>query len=98
MDVAFAADRRRVAEPSGDAFNSSAKIAFGLGGAVEALKFTESYCRQNRACPGAEVFRGNILSGDFPQVVVDVGRCDVPAISLLVDILDELLARVSAPV
>ena len=45
MDVAFAADRRRVAEPRRDLLDSSSKIALGLGGAVKTFKFIESYCR-----------------------------------------------------
>jgi hypothetical protein len=93
MDVAFAADGRRVTEPCRDLFDRGAQVALGLGGAVKTLQFAERRGRQNRSRPGAEVFRGDVLAGDFSELIVHVSRCDVPAISFFVDILNEFLAR-----
>src|SRR5215469_12905696 len=93
MDVAFAADRRGVAQPGRDLFDSGPKIALSLGSAVEAFKFGESHCRENRPCPRAEIFRGDIPSRNFLEVFINVGRCDVPTISFFIDVLEEFLAR-----
>src|SRR5215472_14129372 len=66
MDVAFAADGRRVAELCRDLFDGGAKIALGLSGAVEALKFIESHRRENR--PGKCANRSeNARTGTPPR-------------------------------
>ena len=69
-----------------------ANIALGLSGAVEALKLIERHRRENRSRPGAEILGGDVLAGDFPEIVVHVGRCDVLAIAVFVDVLEQFLA------
>ena len=39
-------------EPRRDLFDSNSKIALGLSGAVEALKFVKSHCREIRPRTG----------------------------------------------
>src|SRR5215471_14505050 len=76
MDVAFAADGRRVAELCRDLFDGGAKIALGLSGAVEALKFIESHRRENRPGPSTEIFRGDVLARKLLARLDDF--CDAP--------------------
>ena len=92
MDVALPADRRCVAEARRDFFDCTAEIALGLCGVVEALKFAQGHGRQHRACPGSEVLCGDIFSGDCLEILVYVGRRDVLAITLLIDVLKQLLS------
>ena len=73
MHVAFAADGRRIAELARHLFDGGAEVALRLRGAVEAFKLIERHRRQDRARPGAEILRGDILAGDFLEIVVHVG-------------------------
>src|SRR5215831_19471458 len=91
MYVALPADCRRIAERCGYFFDCAAKIALRLSGTVEALKFTEGHCRQNCPGPGAEILRRNVLASNFFEIVIHVGRCDVLAIALFIDVLEQLL-------
>jgi hypothetical protein len=68
MDVALPADRRRVAEPSGDFFDRATKIALGLSGAVEALKFAQGHGRQHRPRPGSEILCRNVFTGNCLEI------------------------------
>ena len=72
MHVAFTADGRRVAEFARDLFDGSAEMSLCLRGAIKALKLIECHRREDRARPGAEVLRRDILAGDFLQIVVHV--------------------------
>ena len=72
MHIAFAADGRRVAELARDFFNRSTKISLCLRGAIKAFQLIEGHRREDSASPGAEVLRGDILAGDFLEIVVHV--------------------------
>src|ERR1700733_6157916 len=91
MNVAFATDRRCVAKPRRYLFDCGAKVTFRLSGTVEALQFVESHCRQNCTGPGAKILRGDIRSGNFFKVVVHIGRGNVLAVTLLINVLQKLL-------
>ena len=43
--------------------------------------------------PGAEILRRDVLAGDLAQIIVHVGRVDVAPLALLVDVLEQLVAR-----
>src|SRR6476659_2117026 len=92
MDVAFATDGRGVAKPCGYLLDGIADVALGAGLAVEFLKFLQGHRGEHGAVPGAEILGGDILAADLAQVSIDVRRRDVAILSLIVDILEELLA------
>src|SRR5262245_10800982 len=88
MDVAFAADRRRVAKTRGDALDRLAQIAPGLRGAVKALELVQGHGRKHGACPGPEILRRDVEARDLAEIEVDVARGDVLGLALVVQILD----------
>jgi hypothetical protein len=93
MHVAFAANGRRIAEFSRDLFNRGSKISLRLRGAIKAVKLIEGHSREDRARPGAKVLRGDILAGDFLEIVVHIGRRDVLEITRFVHVLEQFLSR-----
>src|SRR5205823_12382122 len=46
-----------------------------------------------RTGPGAEIFRRDLLAGDLTQIRVDLFRADRVLIALVVEILEQLVAR-----
>ena len=93
VDVAPAADRRRVAEPLGDASRSRATTCvLGLGLRRRRGSNPGAPCGgQDGAGPGAEVLGGEVLAGDLAQVGVDVGRADRLRLAVVVEVLEQLL-------
>ena len=59
---------------------------------VEALEFLERDRGEHRSLPGAEILCRDVAAGDLAQVGVDVRRRHVPALAVLVDVLEQLLA------
>src|SRR5436190_502129 len=72
MDVAAAADRRRVAEMRGHLFDGVDDRLFALRFAVEMLELAQRLGREVRRGPGTEILGGDVLAGDLAQVRVDV--------------------------
>lgn len=72
MYVALAADGRRIAKLRGYFFDCCAEIALRLRRAVKGLKLIQRHRRKDRSRPGAEILRGYVLSGDFPEIIVDI--------------------------
>jgi hypothetical protein len=92
VDVAFAADRRRVAEALGDGFDCGYDILFGLRIGVGGFEFAQQATGKDGASPGAEVLGGKVLLGDLTEIFVNVGSVDGVAIAVVVEILEELVA------
>ena len=90
MNVAFAADRRRVAKPARYVLDSGAKIAFACA-ALSKISTRSAPSRPERCPPRSEILRRDVLAGDFLEIGVHVARRDILAISRLVDILEQLL-------
>jgi hypothetical protein len=87
MNVAFAADGGSVAQPLGHALNRSHEILLRLRFRVEALKLAQCDRGEHRSRPRSKIFRGELRTGDFPQVVVHVLGLHVLLHALLVDVL-----------
>ena len=93
MHVAFAADARRVAEARGDLLDGLADVLLGLGLVVEFLEFRQGERRQHGAGPGAEILGRDLAPGDLLQIGVHVRRGDRMLLAVIVDILEQVLAR-----
>ena len=65
MNVALAANRRRVAKKFRDRANRRFDVRLCLFLRLELFLFTKRDCRQYRATPGAEIFCGKIFTGDL---------------------------------
>jgi hypothetical protein len=55
---------------------------------LKGFEFAERCAGEHGACPGAEVLGGEVLVGDFAQVVVDIGCFDGMAVSVAVEVLE----------
>ena len=98
VDVALPADRGRVAQPLGDVLDGPDDVLLGLRLRVERLELAERQRGQDGPGPGPEVLGGELAAGGLADVLVDVGRVDRPGLTLLVQVLEQLLAReVPAP-
>src|SRR4051794_31303376 len=71
-DVGRAADRGRVAELLGRGLNGAFDLSFALGLARALTFHAEGDRAEERAGPGAEIFRGEVLADDRLDVIVDV--------------------------
>ena len=87
VDIGFAADRGRVAE----------RVRHRLEHRLEAdalfARGADPLEGDRARAPGAEMLGGEILAGGFADIIVDVGRADRLCLPLLVDELEEVLAR-----
>jgi len=92
MDVALAADGFGVAEDVGDGFDGLDDISFGLALRTRGFEKTERVGGEGGAGPGAEIFGGEILAGDFAEVVVDFLAGDAVGGAVAVDVLKQLVA------
>jgi len=70
MDIASAADRRRIAEMLRHPLDRTHDRPFARRLAVEVLKFAQRECGQVRAGPCTEILGGYILAGDVAQIGV----------------------------
>ena len=71
----------------------AATRALSLAPARARAHRTQGGRRQHGAGPGAEVLGGELVARDLPEVFVDVGRVDRRAAAVLVQVLEQLLAR-----
>src|ERR1700728_28037 len=93
MDVAFPADRRRVAEPFCHNLDCVSQVLLDLPGVATAFLALERDGAEHCAGPSSEVLSGDILAADFAQVIVDVARGHVLNAAFLPAILQQVLAR-----
>lgn len=92
MDVALAADAGGVAKFHGDALDGLDDVLLGGAEGGRLGEFAQSECGEHGAGPGAEVFGGEVLAGDFFEIGVDVGGGDAAAAAVCVKVLEEFLA------
>ena len=83
MNVAFAANRRRVAKKFRDRANGRFDVRLCLFLCFELFLFAERNCGQYRATPGPEIFCGKIFTGDLAQILVHVLRGNVSCFAIL---------------
>ena len=72
MNIAFAADRHRIAQPRRHFGDNCANGA----GVWLSLPAGKGMGRGDRTSPGAEILGGDIPSGNFPEIVIDVTGVD----------------------
>src|SRR5205085_11251248 len=92
VDVAAAADRRRVAQVLGDALHGRDDISLRLPLVFTATDLGQLDGREQRAAPRAEVFGGELRRGRGLDVVVHVAGLDGVHAPVLAVILDDLRA------
>lgn len=92
MDVAFAAHRGRIAKTFGDRRDGLDDILFELCGGVTGLKLAQCKASEDSPCPSAEVLGCEVLLGDLEEIVVDVGGVDCVRVSVVIEVLKELVA------
>jgi len=91
MDVALAADGRRIAEHLGDRLDGLQDVLLGFRLGVEDLELLQGQgCEVGRR-PGAKILCGHRLAGDLLQVVVDLVRSDAMRLSIFIDIAGDRL-------
>src|SRR2546430_5090733 len=91
MDVAFLAYRRSVAELVGHPCDGTDELFLGATRVRSGDRLAQESGGEDRASPGAKVFRGEVLAADVAQVCVHVGRVDRLRLTTLVQKLEELL-------
>ena len=90
MDVAAPAYGDRIAQLDGDSFYGPIELRPRR---LAGLELAECPNCEHRACPGAEVLRREVVIHRRAQVGVDVVRADRLWIALLVEVLEQTLAR-----
>src|SRR5712672_2783379 len=93
MDIAFPANRRRITEPCCNPLDCGPEITFCLCGTVEALQLPECHRCQDCSGPSAKVFRGDIPTGNLPQIIIYIIRGDVLWLTHFVKVLKQFLTR-----
>src|ERR1700761_8009942 len=93
MNVALAADRRRVAELLCDLLDGGDDVALRLGLAIVFLELRQSERRQDRPGPGPEILGREILSGDAADVGVDIAGIDGVRSPIVIQVLKEFVTR-----
>src|ERR1051325_9770610 len=91
MDVAFSTDSSRVSELFRHSLNGAHDVSFGLRFCVELSNFMERKGGENRTGPGPKILSREIRLGDLAAVLVHVDRVDGSLLTIVVDVLEELL-------
>src|ERR1051325_9056543 len=91
MDVAFSTDSSRVSELFRHSLNGAHDVSFGLRFCVELSNFMERKGGENRTGPGPKILSREIRLGDLAEVLVHVARVDGSLLTIVVDVLEELL-------
>ena len=86
-------DGRRVAELAGDHLDRGGGLAPPAASDSRRVERRQRGRREQRADPGAEVLRGEVVAGRLAQVVVDVAGLDLVLRAVVVDVLEQPLAR-----
>src|ERR1700733_375065 len=76
MHITFSANRLGIAEAQSNRFDCLSNVSFRTGCRKALGKCTKRLSRQDRARPSAKVLCGEVLTGDFAQVAVDVLAAD----------------------
>jgi len=87
MNIAAAADRRRVAKVPGDLLDGAHHRLLALAFGFDVAEAPQRFRRQLRAGPGAEIFRGDVLARDLAQIGVNLFRPDRVLVALVVQVL-----------
>src|SRR3569833_2492230 len=93
MDIVFPADRPGVAQLSADGVQHDVDLFFYGRCGRGFLRFPKGLQCVQRACPGAEILGAEVLSGSFPDVIIDHARVDGMPTAILRIILEKLLPR-----
>ena len=94
MNIAAPANRRRIAEMLARLFRRRARPPSCACSRYRESRKSRSACAARWvAGPGAEILRRDVLAGDLAQIVVDVLRVDRMPVALLVEVLEQLVAR-----
>src|SRR2546425_9795936 len=92
MNVAFPANRWRVAENLGHGADRGFDVRLSLLSVLECFLRIEGDRGQNRSRPGPKIFGAEIFAGNFAEVLIDVLRSDVADFAAIIEILKQILA------
>src|SRR5690606_4149398 len=92
VDVALAADRRRVAEHLGDRFDDVIDRLRARALVLRPGMAGQLACAGQRAAPGAVVLGGQLLATDLLEVRVHVVGLDQVALAVVVQVAEDLIA------
>src|SRR3954464_332671 len=98
MDIAAPANCRSVSEMFGHFLHSADNGSFALRLAVKHLEFPQCLGGELRSSPGPEILRSDLLSRDLAQISIHLHRPDGMALALIIQVLEELIARQVATV
>src|SRR4029077_19168893 len=93
VDVGAAADGPGILALLRDGPARAHDLALRLCGRACLAQIVERPGREHGARPGTEVLRGEVLARDVLEVLVDVVRVDGHRLAVIVDVLEEMLAR-----
>src|SRR6202171_566319 len=93
VDVVFAADRARIAEPVRDRVDGAKHVALRLPPGLRRPDRAKLLGGEHGAGPGAEIFRGDVAASGLAQVGIHVVRGDRLALASGVQVLEQLLSR-----
>ena len=93
MNIALPANRSRVSQPLRHRFDGRHHIPPSLCFEIECLEPHQGASGQDRTGPGAKVLGGEFLSGLLTEIGVDVYRIDRSRRTVLVQVLEQFLAR-----
>ena len=92
MNVAFSANRRRVAENLGHSADRRIDVRLRLLLCLEFLLRIQGDRAQDCSRPCPEIFGAEIFAGNFAEVLIDVLRSDVAYFPGIIEILKQILA------
>src|SRR2546428_1928245 len=92
MDVALPADGHRVAEPPRHLADGLRELSLRIAAFRRGLSRGQSKGREDGASPCPEILGCEIVASDIPQVCIDVRRIYGLTVSLVIEILEELVA------
>src|SRR6266436_1768638 len=92
MDIALSADGHRVAEPPCHLADGLRELSLRIAAFRRGLSREQGEGREDGASPCPEILGGEIVTADIPQVPIDVRRIYGLTVSLVIEILEELVA------
>ena len=93
VDVTFPAHRRSVAQPLRHMLDGGDKVLFRLCLRVESFELGQRDRGEHRARPGAKILGRELRAADLAQIVVHVLRIHLLLVAVLIEVLEEFLAR-----
>src|SRR5271167_860563 len=85
MYVVFPACGRTIAEPFRSDLHGFHNVAFGFGFRLRRPQGRQFLRHLSRSVPSPEIVGGEIVLGDFSQVIVDIRRVYLHVIAVLAD-------------